>query len=147
MNEKNSHTLKLWQRRKTRKSYKKLLCKCDLTDLKYLSECTLNIINGNVPCDVHLLPVKSELKISCDSNTSTGKRRKTFCTTKRINLLRQISQPINSYWTQWLLNNLFLYLNRIMSRNNPKGQKFFKIRLLPRNSKFWLFYEETISLN
>ena len=55
MSEKKAQTLKLWQRRKARYSYKKILCECDTTDLNFLCECDLNVFNGNVPSDFRLL--------------------------------------------------------------------------------------------
>ena len=99
MNEKDAHTLKLWQNRKTKKDYKKFLCQCDPNAITFLCECALNIVNGNVPVNIRkLYPFESQLKILCRNKTSNNKRRKTLCSVKGIKLLQQISRPISLYF-------------------------------------------------
>ena len=86
---------------KDKERIQKVLCQCDSEEIKFLRECALNIITGNIPFDVYrLFPFEKQRRIVCDITTLHSKRRKTLCSVKGIKLLQEISRSITSYLTE-----------------------------------------------
>ena len=89
----------------------------------------------------YLVAFESQLKMLCDSYASTAKQGETVSTIRRINPIQQMNQSTHPYLTRAFLKIFFLFWNRILSRNNPKRQKFFMTQLLLINLIFWLFFQ------
>ena len=98
MNEKNLYILKHWQKNKKSKHLRKTLHSCSDKTIKFLCECAVNIINGNIQFPVeNLLPFEKELNILCNHSTSRQKRRQVLSTAKGIKLLQEIGNPVLLY--------------------------------------------------
>ena len=55
MSEKKLHIMKHWQENKKSKDISRVIHDCNREQIKFLCECTLNIINGNIPMNVNKL--------------------------------------------------------------------------------------------
>ena len=129
MNEKNELTLKHWQSTKTKKDYKSIICECNADAINFISKCRVKVINGSVPCeDEALIIFKKVSKILCNKASPDKRRRSTIASTKGIRLLKVISGPISSFFTQRLLKNLPLNQTRTTLNKNPKRWKFQTIQ-------------------
>ena len=101
MKEKRLRLLRSWQDQKNRKQMLKTLDSCDEQGIKFLCECALNIINGNIPFQVEkLIPFEKQLKHLCDETLSCAERRKLLTSVKGIKLLQLISRPCYCYLTE-----------------------------------------------
>ena len=68
------------------KVFRKILCNCSADEVKFLCECALKIINGNIPFNVdRLVTYEKQLKILCNAKTSDRKRRRILTSNKGIN--------------------------------------------------------------
>ena len=80
------------------KDYKSFICECNDGAFKFIRECAVNIINGNVLCEVEaLVSFDKELRIFCNKAIRAKIRRRTVASTKRIKLLKVTSRPIILY--------------------------------------------------
>ena len=85
---------------KRKESFQKKLCNCSADEVKFLYECALNIINGNILFNIdRLLTYEKQLKILCNAKTCDRKRR-IPTSNKGIKLMPEISCPVYSYIIQ-----------------------------------------------
>ena len=86
------------QENKKRKGISRVIHDCDREQIKFLCECALIIINGNIPMNVNkLMPFEQQLKILCQPKTSDRKRRQNLSSIKSNKLFKLISRPCNCY--------------------------------------------------
>ena len=98
MSEKKLHILKHWQENEKRKDISRVRHDCDKEQIKFLCECALNIINGNIPINVNkLMPFEQQLKILCQPKTSDRRRRQILSFIKGYTQFKLISRPCTRY--------------------------------------------------
>ena len=94
----NEHLPKHWQENKKRKGISRVIHGWNREQIKFLCECALNIINGNIPMNVKKLkPFEQQLKNLCQLQTSDRERRQILSSIKSYKLLKMISCPCNCY--------------------------------------------------
>ena len=117
MKEKDVGTLRLLLQLSNAKR-KKLLHKCKPAFIRFLCECVVNVLNGNVPIRMHdILPYEKEMRLLSKKTLRNQVRRKTFKSLRGLKLLKAIGEPCCSYLTKHARRRI-----RPNSKENVRGK-------------------------
>lgn len=100
MNERNLHTLKHFTGLSAYRK-KEFLSSCPAKFIKFLCECVLNVLEGNVPVSVKKIQkYEKEIRQLSNRSSSNTVRRRTLSLPSGLRLIETLTEPVCRYFDQ-----------------------------------------------